>query len=126
MNKGGTDDKKKHSKGILCHECEGYGHIRTECTTFIKKQKKSLTVLSSNEDASQRNFENNFTKQITAMTVRVSSETESCYEELVYDELVASYKGLYAKSTEICQMLEEQKKENGQLLAERSNRGCPQ
>ncbi|KEH32869.1 envelope-like protein, putative [Medicago truncatula] len=121
MNKEGTEDKKNHSKGIQCHECEGYGHIMTECTTFLKKQKKSLTVLCSNEDASERNFENNFTKQINAMTGRVSSDIESCDEELVYDELVASYKGLYAKSAEICQMLEEQKKENSQLLSERSN-----
>lgn len=55
------------------------------------------------------------------MTGRVSFETESYDEELVYDELVASYKGLYAKSAEICQMLEKQKKENSQLLVERSN-----
>jgi len=55
------------------------------------------------------------------MTGRVSSDTKSCDEKLVYDELVASYKGLYARSVEICQMLEEQKKVNSQLLVERSN-----
>jgi len=51
------------------------------------------------------------------MTGRVSSNTESCDEELDYDE----YKGLYTRSAEICKMLEEQKKTNSQLLAERSN-----
>jgi len=38
-----TDDKGNHSKEVQCYECEGYGNIRTECATFEKKQKKSLT-----------------------------------------------------------------------------------
>jgi len=69
----------------------------------------------------ERNDESNFTKQENAMTGRVSSDTESCDEELDYDELAASYKGLYARSAEICKMLEEHKKINSQLLAKRSN-----
>jgi hypothetical protein len=28
-----TDDKPVQNKGVQCHECEGYGHIRTECAT---------------------------------------------------------------------------------------------
>jgi len=51
---------------------------------------------------SERNFENEFTKQVNTLTGRVSSDTESCDEGLVYDEPVASYKGLYARSAEIC------------------------
>ncbi|MCH94353.1 gag-protease polyprotein, partial [Trifolium medium] len=39
-----SDEKSSQSKGIQCHECEGYGHIRTECATYLKKQKKSVTV----------------------------------------------------------------------------------
>jgi len=26
-----TDEKNSRHKGVQCHECEGYGHIRTEC-----------------------------------------------------------------------------------------------
>jgi len=55
------------------------------------------------------------------MTGRVFSNTESCYEELAYGELAASYKGLYARSAEVSKILVEQKKINSQLLAERSN-----
>ncbi|MCI85876.1 gag-pol polyprotein, partial [Trifolium medium] len=25
-----TEDKSNQGKGVQCHECEGYGHIRTE------------------------------------------------------------------------------------------------
>jgi len=37
-----TDEKSTQYKGVQCHECEGYGHIRTECATFLKRKKKSL------------------------------------------------------------------------------------
>jgi len=47
-----TDDKGNQSKTVQCYECEGYGHSRTDCATFLKKQKKSLTVAWSNEDVS--------------------------------------------------------------------------
>jgi len=63
-----------------------------------------------NEDSSEWNDESNFTKQENVMTGRVSSDTESCDEKLDYDELAASYKGLYARSAEICKMLKEQKR----------------
>ena len=32
-----TNEKNSRYKGVQCHECEGYGHIRTECATFLKK-----------------------------------------------------------------------------------------
>jgi len=106
VNNIGTDDMRNQSKGVQCHKCEGYGHIRKECATFLKKQKKSLFACGFNEDASEWNDESNFTKEENAMTGKISSGTESCDEELDY-ELAASYKGLYARSAEICKMLEE-------------------
>jgi len=53
-----TDEKNTQYKGVQCHECEGYGHIRTECATFLKIQKKSLAISSSNEDDSDDEVEN--------------------------------------------------------------------
>jgi hypothetical protein len=32
-----SDEMKSHYKGVQCHECVGYGHIRTECAAFLKK-----------------------------------------------------------------------------------------
>ena len=75
----------------------------------------------SDKDVLERDDESESTKQVTAMTGRVFSDIESCDEELAYDELAASYKGLYARSAEISKMLVEQKKINSQLLVERSN-----
>jgi len=39
-----TNEKKKHLKGDQCHECEGYGHSRTECATVRNKRKVWLCL----------------------------------------------------------------------------------
>ena len=39
LNNTRTDEKNNQSKGVQCHEFEGYGHIRSECFTFLKRQK---------------------------------------------------------------------------------------
>jgi len=76
---------------------------------------------TSDKDVPETDDKRESTKQVCAMTGRVFSNTESSDEELAYDELAASYKGLYTRSAEVSKMLVEQKKINSQLLAERSN-----
>ncbi|MCI48534.1 gag-protease polyprotein, partial [Trifolium medium] len=55
------------AKGVQCHECEGYGHIRAECATYLKKQKKSLVVSWYDEDDSEGELENESAKHVTAL-----------------------------------------------------------
>jgi len=61
-------ENKNLYKEVECHECEGYGHIRPECATFLKKQKKSLTVSWFEDDESEKDMENEFTKYVAALT----------------------------------------------------------
>lgn len=37
-------------KGTRCLECEGYGHLRAERSTFLKNQKKRSNVIFSESD----------------------------------------------------------------------------
>jgi hypothetical protein len=53
-----TDEKNTQYKGVQCHECEGYGHNKTECASFLKRQKKNLAVSWSDEDDSDDEVEN--------------------------------------------------------------------
>src|ERR1043165_9220007 len=39
-----SEDKESQSREVQCHGCEGYGHIRAECPTFLKKQRKGMNV----------------------------------------------------------------------------------
>jgi len=116
-----TDDKGSQLKEVQCYECEWYGHTRTECATFQKKQKKSLTDAWPDEDISDKDSEYEPIKRVAAFTGRVFSNTNSCDEELAYDDLAASYKELYFRSAEICKFLGKQKNINSQFLIERSN-----
>ncbi|GAU45662.1 hypothetical protein TSUD_293710 [Trifolium subterraneum] len=113
------DEKPAQSKGIQCHECEGYGHIRTKCATFLKKQKKSLNVTWSDVDESEEEGESDVAKHVTVLTGIVTSDTESCDEEVSYDELAETYRDLCLVSVEKCKELEKQKKLNSQLQGEK-------
>jgi len=80
-----------------------------------------LTIAWSDKDISESVNEYEPLKRVTAFTGRVFSDTESCDEELAYDDLAASYKDLYFRSIEICKILGEQKKISSQLLTKRSS-----
>ncbi|CAJ2639582.1 unnamed protein product [Trifolium pratense] len=112
-----TDEKSAPNKGVQCHECEGFGHIRSECGTFLKKQKKGLTVTWSDEDSEG---EADTAKAIHVLTSVCTSDTESCEEELTFDELAESYKKLCLKSAEVCRVSEEQKETITKLQTERA------
>jgi len=115
-----TGEKNIQYKGVQCHECEGYGHIRTECATFLKRLKKSLVVSCSDGDDSEDEVENESAKHVIALTGRIMSDTESYDEELSYDELVISYNELIAKIADMSQVLEKQEDIISQLQVERS------
>ncbi|PNX60032.1 gag-protease polyprotein, partial [Trifolium pratense] len=95
----------------------GYGHIRTECATFLKKQKKGLTVSWSDEDSEE---EADAANSIHALTSVCTSDTESCDEELTFDELAKSYRELCLKSEEVCRVSEKQKEIITKLQTERT------
>ncbi|PNX91973.1 gag-protease polyprotein [Trifolium pratense] len=116
-----TDERSNQSKSVQCHECEGYGHIRTECATYLKKQKKGMTVTWSDEDMSEEEVESETTKHITALTGVYMSDEESCDEELTFDALAASYKELCIRSEEVCRTNEKQKKVIDVLQAEKTS-----
>jgi len=91
-----SDDKNLQYKGVQCHECEGYSHIRTKCATFFKKQKKSLTASWSDDYVSEGDGERERepTKQIVALSSKVLSNAETCDEDLIHGELADTCKQL--------------------------------
>jgi hypothetical protein len=115
-----TGEKTSQGKGVQCHECEGFGHIRSECATYLKKQRKSLNVSWSDEEDSECEMDNETTKQVNAMTNRCLSDTDSSDEDATYQELVTTYKELLTRSEEVCKISEKQKKTIALLQAEKS------
>ncbi|PNX57861.1 gag-protease polyprotein [Trifolium pratense] len=58
-------------------------------------------------------------KHINAWTGVCTSDTESCDEELTFDELAESYKELCLRSDEVCRISEKQKETISKLQTER-------
>src|SRR3954468_9997438 len=111
------EEKYNHNKGIQCHGCEGYGHIRAECPTYLKKQKKGLSVSWSDED-SESDFEEESAKHVTALTGICNSDEDFRKDELTVEELACSYRELCIKCAEVCQQGEDQKNYIAQLEAD--------
>src|ERR1043165_8198388 len=103
------EEKGSQSRGVQCHECEGYGHIRAECPTFLKKQKKGMAVTWSDGDSGSESEEEG-AKLVTALTGVYNSDMDSCDEEVTFEELAETYRKLCIKSGEVCKQNEEQKK----------------
>src|ERR1051325_8240965 len=112
-----SEEKGSQSREIQCHGCEGYGHIRAECPTFLKKQKKGMAVTWSDGDSGSESEEEG-AKLVTALTGVYNSDMDSSDEEVTFEELAETYQKLCIKSGEVCQQNEEQKKLIEKLEAE--------
>jgi hypothetical protein len=116
LKKSKPEEKNSQSKGVQCHECEGYGHIRSECGTYQKRQKKGLTVSWSDEESEE---EHESAKHVTALTgVCITDSNTDEDGDVAYDELANTYKELLTRFEEMCKILEKQKKTINLLQAE--------
>ncbi|KAK2356433.1 hypothetical protein QL285_093765 [Trifolium repens] len=116
LKKTKPEEKNSQIKGGQCHECEGYGHIRTKCGTFQKRQKKGFTFSCSDEDSEE---ENESARHVTALTGTCISDGDSDEnEDVSYEELVSTYRELLTRFEEMCRILEKQKKTINKLQAE--------
>jgi hypothetical protein len=109
-----SDEKPKEGKEVKCYECDGYGHIRTECGTYLKKQKMSLAATWSDESETEESA-----NLVTALTGRWGSDEDSSDDEVTFEELATTYRKLCHKSVELCKQVESQKKEITQLENEK-------
>ncbi|KAK2429199.1 gag-protease polyprotein [Trifolium repens] len=118
-----TDNKLIQDRDIQCRECEGYGHYRSECPTYLKRQKKGLSVSWSDEDDSVNELASNSSNQVNAMTGVCLSDNESCDEDLTYEELASAYRKLCIKSEEVCRKNTQLETTINQLKSEKSTAG---
>jgi len=114
-----TNDKNSQFKGVQCHECEGYGHIRTECATFLKKHKKGMIVSWSDDEEADGDEESDTTKRVTAMTGRIESESESGDEDLYYEKVIVPYSYQDINDMDTSKLLIEQEEVINQLQEQR-------
>lgn len=77
------ENKPNKGKGNQCHECEGFGHVKVECPTFLKKQKNGMSITLSNQDDES---EEETTNKMVAFTGKYEFGSESSDEEITDEE----------------------------------------
>ncbi|KAK2410100.1 putative mitochondrial protein [Trifolium repens] len=118
QKKSKPDEKNNQGKGVQCHECEGYGHIRSECGTYQKRQKKGLTVSWSDEDTDEEGESARHVTAFTGTCVEVEDWDSDEDGDVSYEELASTYKDLLTRYEGMCRILEKQKKTINKLQTE--------
>src|SRR4030043_708505 len=65
-----AEETSEASKGVQCFGCEGYGHIKSEFPTFLKRQKKSLSASWPDDEGSEDETNDEFAKLVTSLSGR--------------------------------------------------------
>ena len=77
-----------NSMGPPCFGCQGYGHVKSECPTYLKCKGKAMAVTLSNDevsdDESSCDEDRNF---IVFTTIAIVNESVSAEENLFDGEL---------------------------------------
>lgn len=57
-----TEGSSSKFKKMQCHECQGFGHVQSECANTLKKQNKSYNTTLSNEETDNSSDEDEMEK----------------------------------------------------------------
>ena len=94
FKKDKKDFKKKEfkdsspSQGITCYECNGHGHLKKECPTYLKAKGRALATTLSDSDSSNSNSEEscdgegNYSAFMAIAPIESSKDLSSLKEEL--------------------------------------------
>ncbi|KAG9447557.1 hypothetical protein H6P81_013685 [Aristolochia fimbriata] len=104
------DESTRKKKGIQCHECEGFGHVRSECPS---RRKNSYAISWSNDETEDSGSgEDELISHYAALTSKVihsSITTPDDYDTESDDDMNGeSLEGMYQKMLEswadVCKM----------------------
>ncbi|MCH84114.1 copia-type polyprotein, partial [Trifolium medium] len=98
---------------VQCHECKGYGHIKSECPNFIKR--RALAVSWSDGDTDSED-EHVSAKCVRALTGVCDDDPST---ELSYKELLAFYKQACEENQELTRRVETQQKTMDSMIKEK-------
>ncbi|CAL9001528.1 unnamed protein product [Prunus brigantina] len=121
------NERKNPREKVQCFECEGYGHISSECANTLKKQKdgknKAMHTTWSDSESECENDEKTVAL-ITTVSLDESHEDEDCkginIEFIMnkYDDLLAASQKLSKQNSELVKEVAVLKLENCRIANE--------
>lgn len=89
LNKSKDDFKNNKGKGAQCSKCEGFGHIKVESPTFLKKRKERLSITWYEFDGES---EKEITIRVMTFTGKLDFCSETSNKEMSVEELAEIYR----------------------------------
>ena len=93
--KSGLDDKGKlennmDSRGVQCHECSGYGHIKSECANTIKKKNIKGYQVAWDDDSDDSSTKSEIAHFTALMAGSYSHDISSHHSSVELDDTLSS------------------------------------
>ena len=101
------NDMDSRSGGAQCYECEGYGHVRSECPTYLRAKGKKAMAASLSDSEGDDSLKGNYMAFPASVTgernkyVRDSGSESSHSESVDEDSLQVAYAKLFKESLAI-------------------------
>ena len=74
-----------NSIGQQCFGCQGYGHVKSECPTFLRSKGKAMAITISDDEVSDNEFGSDEDGNIIAFTATTVVDESVAVEENPFD-----------------------------------------
>ena len=120
-----TPDSRNRGSGIWCRECDGFGHIQSECTNTLKKNNKTFNTIWSDGDFDRSRDDEYHISHHIALTTWSATEKSSSEdpedvpahdsvssdgEVLTNEAIIESYRTMYQKWLQVVKINERLRK----------------
>ncbi|CAI9757422.1 unnamed protein product [Fraxinus pennsylvanica] len=83
--KGGPSESMRNSKYVRCHNCRGFGHVKSECPSNRRNLDKAMNTTLTNDESSSDNQSEKSTcdesEKYIAFTARIRNESDQGSEK---------------------------------------------
>ena len=93
-----------NSLGQHCFDCQGYGHLRSECLTYLRSKGKAMTVTLSDDKVSDHESESDQEGNFIVFTATVKVSELEIVEENPSDGQLSDNADLQEAYNKLCKI----------------------
>ena len=94
-----------NSIGQQCFGCQGYGHVKLECPTFLRSKDKAMAVILSDDEISDNEFCSDEDGNFIAFTTTAIVDESVAIEENPFNEELSENANLQEAYNKLCKVV---------------------
>ena len=94
-----------NSLGQQCFGCQGYGHLRSECPTYLRSKEKAIAITLIDDEVSNHKSESDQERNFMAFTTTVEVSEPKIVEESPFDGELFGNADLQKAYNKLCKIV---------------------